>query len=92
MYVYVSYSKYYLMSPFALSVVAAAVIISVTSWLYRWLNPPYNGKLPPGSMGWPIVGETRQFFTPSTSFDIFPFVKQRIIRLFIKYYVKHYLN
>ncbi|KAG5589377.1 hypothetical protein H5410_039891 [Solanum commersonii] len=42
--------------------------------------PKNNGKLPPGSMGWPLLGETIQFFAPNTSFDIPPFVKERIQR------------
>ncbi|WMV40569.1 hypothetical protein MTR67_033954 [Solanum verrucosum] len=42
--------------------------------------PKNNGKLPPGSMGWPLLGETIQFFAPNTSFDIPPFVKERMQR------------
>ncbi|KAK3001965.1 hypothetical protein RJ639_020495, partial [Escallonia herrerae] len=37
-------------------------------------------EIAPGSMGWPLVGETLQFFAPSTSFDINPFVKKRMER------------
>ncbi|KAK3194883.1 hypothetical protein Dsin_026193 [Dipteronia sinensis] len=39
-----------------------------------------NGKLPPGSMGVPFIGETLQFFSPYPSHDIPPFIKNRIAR------------
>ncbi|KAK6935336.1 Cytochrome P450 [Dillenia turbinata] len=48
--------------------------------MYRWRNPKCNGKLPPGSMGLPLLGETLQFFAPNTSSDIPPFVKERMKR------------
>ncbi|KDP25498.1 hypothetical protein JCGZ_20654 [Jatropha curcas] len=56
----------------------ALVIISFTRWVYRWRNPRCNGKLPPGSMGLPLLGETFQFFEPNFSADIPPFVKKRM--------------
>nr|KYP67257.1 Cytochrome P450 87A3 [Cajanus cajan] len=58
----------------------ALVIIVITHWVYRWRNPSCNGKLPPGSMGFPLLGETLQFFFPNTSSDIPPFIKQRMKR------------
>ncbi|KAK9276963.1 hypothetical protein L1049_006502 [Liquidambar formosana] len=60
--------------------IVALVIISITHWICSWRNPRCNGKLPPGSMGWPLLGETLQFFSPNTSFDIPPFVKERTER------------
>ncbi|KAK3027555.1 hypothetical protein RJ639_042324 [Escallonia herrerae] len=60
--------------------IAALLVLRIIHWVYSWRNPRCNGKLPPGSMGWPIVGETLQFFAPSTSFDINPFVKTRMER------------
>ncbi|CAL5187552.1 unnamed protein product [Lathyrus oleraceus] len=56
------------------------VICIVTHWVYRWRNPSCNGKLPPGSMGLPLLGESLQFFSPNTSSDIPPFIKQRMKR------------
>lgn len=58
--------------------IVALVVISITHWVYRWRNPRCNGELPPGSMGLPLLGETLQFFTPTTSSNITPFIKDRI--------------
>ncbi|XP_074321804.1 cytochrome P450 87A3-like isoform X1 [Silene latifolia] len=67
------------MSPFVLSLIAV-VVICITHWVYKWYNPKCNGNLPPGTMGWPLIGETLQFFAKNTSFDIPPFVKKRMER------------
>ncbi|KAF8027411.1 hypothetical protein BT93_E0342 [Corymbia citriodora subsp. variegata] len=60
--------------------IGALIIISITHWVYRWRNPRCNGKLLPGSMGWPLLGETLQFFSPNTTHDIAPFIKERMER------------
>ncbi|KAJ4712802.1 Cytochrome P450 [Melia azedarach] len=60
--------------------IGALLVISITHWVYRWRNPRCNGKLPPGSMGLPLLGETLQFFTPNPSSDIPPFIKKRMER------------
>ncbi|TYI52571.1 hypothetical protein E1A91_D12G257800v1 [Gossypium mustelinum] len=60
--------------------VGTLLLICITHWVNKWRNPRCNGKLPPGSMGFPLVGETLQFFTPNTTFDIPPFVKERLKR------------
>ncbi|KAK6921052.1 Cytochrome P450 [Dillenia turbinata] len=64
------------------SCLVALVVISVSHRVYRWRNPKCKGKLPPGSMGIPIIGETIQFFTPYKSdvFDLSPFIKKRAAR------------
>jgi len=59
---------------------ATLIFVSITHWVYRWRNPSCNGKLPPGSLGFPLLGESLQFFTPYTSSDINPFIKQRMNR------------
>ncbi|TYH40729.1 hypothetical protein ES332_D12G267900v1 [Gossypium tomentosum] len=60
--------------------IGTLLLICITHWVNKWRNPRCNGKLPPGSMGFPLVGETLQFFTPNTTFDIPPFVKERLKR------------
>ncbi|RVX15942.1 Cytochrome P450 708A2 [Vitis vinifera] len=54
------------------------LLTSITHWVYKWRNPKCNGKLPPGSMGFPIIGETIQFFIPSKSLDVSSFIKKRM--------------
>jgi hypothetical protein len=66
-------------------VVLYGVFTVVLGWLlhftYRWTNPACNGgKLPPGSMGLPIVGETLQLLRSSPSLDIPDFYKLRLRR------------
>ncbi|KAE8661787.1 Cytochrome P450 87A3 [Hibiscus syriacus] len=56
-----------------LTCIGALFLICVTHWVNKWRNPRCNGKLPPGSMGFPLVGETLRFFVPYSTFDIAPF-------------------
>ncbi|MBA0863849.1 hypothetical protein Goshw_026674 [Gossypium schwendimanii] len=39
------------------------LFLSIVLWIYHWENPRCNGKLPPGSMGLPVAGESFQLFT-----------------------------
>ncbi|CAL5025899.1 unnamed protein product [Urochloa decumbens] len=63
----------------------AALVLLMLLLLYavhRWRNPRCagGGRLPPGSMGLPLVGETLQFFSPDASFDVPRFVRHRLAR------------
>ncbi|CAH1453681.1 unnamed protein product [Lactuca virosa] len=60
--------------------ITAFVVVSITHWVYKWRNPKGNGNLPPGSMGWPLFGESLQFFAPNQTWDTPPFIKDRIKR------------
>lgn len=59
---------------------ALAIFVSLLYWAYRWSHPKSKGKLPPGSMGIPLLGETMQFFAPNPTCDVSPFVKDRVKR------------
>ncbi|KAE8057378.1 hypothetical protein FH972_014079 [Carpinus fangiana] len=50
----------------------------VIHWLYRWRNPKCKGKLPPGFMGFPLIGETLDFMVSNKSLDMPTFVKKRM--------------
>jgi len=58
-------------------VVVALVVIYYTHMIFKWRSPKI-GVLPPGSMGWPLIGETLQFISPGKSLDLHPFVKKRM--------------
>ncbi|KAK9944359.1 hypothetical protein M0R45_009932 [Rubus argutus] len=58
----------------------AFLIIYITHWIMKWRNPKCNGVLPPGSMGFPLIGETLSLIIPSYSLDIHPFIKKRLQR------------
>lgn len=62
--------------------VGLSIVVVLTLYLsklfYRWRNPKCNGVLPPGSMGFPFIGETLQLIMPSASLDLQPFIKHRI--------------
>ncbi|KAL5561762.1 hypothetical protein UlMin_031509 [Ulmus minor] len=63
--------------------VVALVMICFTHWFRKWRNPKCNGVLPPGSMGFPLIGETLSLTIPSYSLDFIlsygPIFKTNII-------------
>ncbi|KAJ1272473.1 hypothetical protein BS78_06G204300 [Paspalum vaginatum] len=64
----------------ALCAAALAAFAALLRWVYRWSHPKSNGRLPPGSMGVPLLGETMQFFAPNPTCDVSPFIKDRVAR------------
>ncbi|CAN0928568.1 Cytochrome P450 87A3 [Linum grandiflorum] len=56
--------------------------IIITSYYYvhkrTKTNNHHNHHLPPGSMGWPLIGETFSFFAANDSIDVQPFLSARI--------------
>ncbi|KAL6322222.1 hypothetical protein AAG906_005175 [Vitis piasezkii] len=56
------------------------LVILISQWLQKWLNPKCNGRLPRGSMGLPIIGETIQFFSPHSFYGIPPFISKRMTK------------
>ncbi|CAA7032567.1 unnamed protein product [Microthlaspi erraticum] len=63
-------------------IIIALVVVGISKWLHRWYNPKIkcNGMLPPGSMGFPIIGETIEFFKPCGQLEIPPFFQKRMLR------------
>ncbi|RVW85177.1 Cytochrome P450 87A3 [Vitis vinifera] len=46
----------------------------------KWLNPKCKGRLPRGSMGLPIIGETIPFFSPHSFYGIPHFISKRMTK------------
>ncbi|KAK3194882.1 hypothetical protein Dsin_026192 [Dipteronia sinensis] len=58
----------------------ALLVIWVSHFIYRWSNPNCNGKLPPGAMGLPLIGDTFEFLASHSLYEISPFISKRIAR------------
>ncbi|ESQ55995.1 hypothetical protein EUTSA_v10027495mg [Eutrema salsugineum] len=64
-----------------LSVIVSLIVLKLCHWIYKWRNPKCKGKLPPGSMGFPVIGETFEFMRPfDFSLVISPYLEKRISR------------
>jgi len=61
-------------------VIVSLLALNLCHWIYQWRNPKCNGKLLPGSMGFPIIGETFEFMKPHDVLQFPSFVKKRVIR------------
>ena len=60
------------------------VLVTFGHWIYTQTNPKYcNGKLPLGSMGFPIIRETIEFFSPYSLHDIPPFCQEKNGNIYI---------
>ncbi|GAB4834376.1 hypothetical protein Ancab_032630 [Ancistrocladus abbreviatus] len=60
--------------------VVGLLVVLISHWVYTWRNPKSSGKLPPGSMGLPFIGETIQYFAPNSVFGVPPFIARRVAR------------
>ncbi|KAL5792483.1 hypothetical protein ACOSP7_001077 [Xanthoceras sorbifolium] len=58
----------------------ALLVVWFSHFVYRWSNPKCNGKLPPGSMGLPIIGDTFEFFGSHSLYELSPFLTKKIAR------------
>lgn len=68
-------------------VIVSLIVVKLCNWLYRWKNPKCKGKLPPGTMGFPIIGETFEFMTPyDMNLVISPYLKKRMSRLLTSFF------
>ncbi|KAL9293308.1 putative cytochrome P450 [Arabidopsis thaliana] len=61
-------------------VIVSLIVVKLFHLIYQWSNPKCNGKLPPGSMGYPIIGETIEFMKPHDALQFSTFIKKRVLR------------
>ncbi|KAG7529488.1 Cytochrome P450 superfamily, partial [Arabidopsis suecica] len=61
-------------------VIVSLIVVKLCHLIYQWSNPKCNGKLPPGSMGYPIIGETIEFMKPHDALQFSTFLKKRVLR------------
>ncbi|XVE73918.1 hypothetical protein DITRI_Ditri11bG0157300 [Diplodiscus trichospermus] len=58
----------------------ASLFVIISQWCYTWANPKSHGKLPTGSTGFPIIGETFEFFSSNSQYEMLPFISKRMQR------------
>ncbi|KAG6482381.1 hypothetical protein ZIOFF_059012 [Zingiber officinale] len=63
-----------------LVLIAASIIFLLVFQASRRNSKPKPGNIPPGDMGWPIVGETLMFMKPSLSTTVGDFMEQHMAR------------
>ncbi|VVB01076.1 unnamed protein product [Arabis nemorensis] len=62
------------------TLIVSLIVLKLCHWIYQWSNPKCNGKLPPGSMGFPIIGETFEYMKPHDAIQFSTFLKERTLR------------
>ncbi|ANM67671.1 cytochrome P450, family 702, subfamily A, polypeptide 6 [Arabidopsis thaliana] len=62
------------------AVIVSLIVVKLCHSIYQWRNPKSNGELPPGSMGYPIIGETFEFMKPHDAIQLPTFVKEKVLR------------
>lgn len=67
-------------------VIVSLIVVKLFHLIYQWSNPKCNGKLPPGSMGYPIIGETIEFMKPHDALQFSTFIKKRVLIFFFFFY------
>ncbi|XP_010466591.1 PREDICTED: cytochrome P450 708A2-like [Camelina sativa] len=61
-------------------VIVSLIVVKLCHLIYQWSNPKCNEKLPPRSMGFPIIGETIEFMKPLDALQYSTFLKKRLLR------------
>nr|VDC75634.1 unnamed protein product [Brassica rapa] len=62
------------------TLILSLIVVKLYHWIYQWNNPKCKGKLPPGSMGFPIIGKTFEFMKPHDAIQLPTFVKEKVHR------------
>ncbi|CAA7016096.1 unnamed protein product [Microthlaspi erraticum] len=60
--------------------IVSLFVMKLCIWIYQWTNPKGKEKLPPGSMGFPIIGETFEFMKPHDTLEFSTFLRKRMLR------------
>jgi cytochrome P450 family 26 subfamily A len=63
-----------------MAMVASLVHLVLTRYWNPYSKAAPGARLPPGSRGLPIIGESLEFFAGSPSLELLPFLKRRLER------------